>query len=88
MDRPPSCCDFCGDSRTFQEYPTDNGAVNWYACANCARLIDAEQWEQLIERSLAAYMQLRAVPDGEESVLRSHVEQLVHAFRAFPLVSL
>jgi hypothetical protein len=53
VDRPPSCCNFCGDSRTFQEYPTDNDAVNWHACANCARLIDAEQWEQLIERSLA-----------------------------------
>lgn len=39
-----------------------------------------------MERSLNAYVQLRAVPDGEESVLRKHVEQLVHAFRLVRLV--
>ena len=87
MERPPSCCDFCGDSRTFQEYPTDHAAVNWYACACCARLIDAEHWKQLIERSLEAYAQIRLIPDGEEPILRKHVEQLVEAFRAFRLVA-
>jgi hypothetical protein len=71
----------------LREYSTDRAAINWYTCANCARLIDAEQWAQLIERSLAAYVQLRAVPDGEESVLRKHVEHLVEAFRKYRLVS-
>lgn len=88
MERSPSCCDFCGDYQCLREYPTDDHAVNWYACANCARLIDAENWEQLIERSLEAYGQLRAVPDGEEPVLRNHVEELVNAFRSFRLVPL
>jgi hypothetical protein len=60
--------------------------VNWYACGHSATLIDAQNWQQLIERSLAAYVQLRAVPDGEEAVLRNHVEQLVNAFRSFRVV--
>jgi len=87
MERPPSCSDFCGDFRTFQEYPTDHAAVNWYACADCTRLIDAGHWKQLIEQSLEAYAQIRLIPDGEEPILRKHVEQLVEAFRAFRLVA-
>jgi hypothetical protein len=86
MERPPSCCDFCGDCQCLREYPADHGVINWYACANCAALIDGEQWQPLIEGSLAAYVQLRAVPDGEEAVLRNHVEQLVNAFRSFRVV--
>jgi Ser/Thr protein kinase RdoA (MazF antagonist) len=85
MERP--CCDFCGDSRTFQEYPTNHAAVNWYAWSDCARLIDAEHWEQLIERSLTAYRQVRPIHDGEQPILRKHVEQLTEAFRAFRLAA-
>jgi hypothetical protein len=87
MERPLSCCDFCGDCQCLREYPTDHSAVNWYACGNCARLVDAENWERLIERSLAAYGRIRAIPDGEEPILRQHVEQLVQAFRSFRLVA-
>jgi len=86
MDRPPSCCDFCGDSRAFQEYGTDLGDVNWYACAECAGIIDAEAWEELIERSLAAHAQIRPTPDGDEPILRSQVGHLVQTFRAIRLV--
>ena len=86
MERPPSSCDFCGDFECLREYPTDHAAANWYACVECARLIDSEQWQRLAERSLTAHVNLTAVPDGEESVLRTHVEQLVHAFRSFRLV--
>jgi hypothetical protein len=87
VERPPSCCDFCGESQCLREYPTDRAAIKWYACENCTRLIEAEQWEQLIERSLTAYVHLRAVPDGEESALRDHVDHLVAAFRKYRLVS-
>lgn len=83
MDRPPSCCDFCGDSPAFQEYETDHRDFNWYACGECARIIDAEAWEQLIERSLAAHAQIRPTPDGDEPILRKQAEHLVEAFRAF-----
>lgn len=84
MQRKPSCCDFCGDSRVFQEYPA---AVNWYACADCARLIDAEEWEQLIERSLAEHAQIRPIPDADKPILRKQVENLVEGFRALWLVA-
>jgi hypothetical protein len=86
MQHQSSCCDFCGDSRTFQDYATDHGGINWYACVDCARLIQAEHWGQLIEHSLAAYRQIRRISDGEEPILRDHVEQLVGAFRAFRVV--
>jgi hypothetical protein len=87
MDRPPSCCDFCGNSRAFQEYETDPGVVNWYACAECARIIEVEAWEQLIERSIAAHGRVRPTPDGDEPVLRQQTEHLVEAFRALRLVA-
>jgi hypothetical protein len=87
MERPPSCCDFCGESQCLREYPTDRAAINWYACANCARLVEAEKWELLIDDSFAAYRQIGPIPDGEEPALRDHVEQLVNAFRRFRLVT-
>ena len=34
-----------------------------------------------------AFAQIRLIPDGEEPILRKHVEQLVEAFRAFRLVA-
>jgi hypothetical protein len=86
MQRQSTCCDLCGGFQDLRQYPTGKGAVSWYACADCARLIDAELWEQLIERSIAAYGQIRPIPVGEEPILRQHVEQLVHAFRSFRLV--
>lgn len=82
MQQQSSCCDFCGDSQTFQEYATGHGGIKWYACEGCATLVDAERWEQLIEHSLAAYRQIRVIPNGEEPILRQHVEQLINAFRA------
>jgi len=83
MQRQSTCCDFCGGFQNLRQYPTGQGALSWYACADCASLIDAEYWEQLVERSLDAYGQIRPIPDGEEPILREHVEQLVQAFRSF-----
>jgi len=87
MDRPPSCCDFCGDARAFQEYETDHGDVNWYACAECARLIDTERWEQLVKRSLAAHACIRPTPDRDAPVLQQQAERLVETFRAIRFVA-
>jgi hypothetical protein len=81
------CCDFCGSFQDLRQYSTGHGSVSWYACADCAGFIDAELWKQVVERSLAAYAQIRSIPDGEELILRQHVEQLVQAFRSFRLVS-
>ncbi|MBV9482961.1 MAG: hypothetical protein JO249_19795 [Acidobacteria bacterium] len=83
MQCSSSCCDFCGNAADLQQYPTVHGSVTWYACAECARIIATESWEQLIERSLAAYRDIRPITEGEEPILRNHVEQLVQAFRSF-----
>jgi hypothetical protein len=71
----------------LQEYPTDQGVRSWYACGDCARIIEAEDWAQLIERSLAAYAQIRAIPDADEPILRKQVEDLVENFRTVRLVA-
>lgn len=86
MRRQSTCCDFCGDFQNLRQYPTGQGAISWHACEDCATLIDVEHWEQLVERSVAAYGQIRPILDGEKHILRQHVEQLVQAFRSFRLV--
>lgn len=40
MQGQPSCCDFCGFPKVAQEYPTDTEGIRWYACLECARLVD------------------------------------------------
>ena len=86
MERPLSYCDFCGNCRIFQEYPTDRADANWYACAGCARLIDANDWNGLIERSLAAYTEIRPIAESEKAILRRQVEAPVLTFRTFRLM--
>ncbi len=87
MERTPACCDFCGSTHNLQEYLVgDEETFKWYACADCAELIDMDNWELLIERSLSACADVRWTPEGEEEVVRKQVENLVLAFRAFRLV--
>ncbi len=81
MQRQPSCCDFCGFLHVSQEYPTDTEGISWYACRECARLINAENWDFLIERGVAACAQIRPILHDEELVLRKQIEQLVENFR-------
>ncbi len=40
MHRRVSCCDFCSDSSIRKEYPTDTEGISWYACPECASLIE------------------------------------------------
>lgn len=71
----------------MRQYPSGQGALSWYACADCARLIDAEHWEEIVEHSLDAYRHIRSISDDEEPILREHVQQLVNVFRSFRLVA-
>ena len=87
MERPATSCDFCGDSQGLREYPTDHTAIKWYACPTCTRMIEAEEWERLIERSFAAHAQICPVPQSEGPILRKQVENLVEEFRSFRLVA-
>jgi hypothetical protein len=80
MQRQASCCDFCGSLETLREYLVKDKTITWFACTECARLIEIDDWDQLIERSLAN-PSVRWIPEGEEPILRKQAENLVRAFR-------
>lgn len=85
MQRQPFCCDFCGFRGVSQVYPTDAEGIKWYACLECARLVDAESWDRLIQGSVVACAQIRQIPEDEMCVLRRQMEQLVENFRVVRL---
>lgn len=87
MNRQPSCCDFCGITEVSHEYPTDREDVKWYACRDCAQLIALEDWDRLVERSVAAYFTLRPFTEDEKTALREQVHNFVERFRAVRLVA-
>jgi len=87
MQRQPSCCDFCGFPEVSQEYPTDTDGISWYACLECARLVDAESWDLLIERAVLACAKLHPIAADEMRVLRRQLEQLVENFRVVRLAA-
>jgi len=85
MQRQPSCCDFCGLPEISQKYPTDTEGISWYACLECARLVDTEGWDRLIQRGVVACAQIRPISEDEMRVLRRQMEQLVENFRVVRL---
>jgi hypothetical protein len=87
MQRQPSCCDFCGFPEISQNYPTDTEGFNWYACLECARLVDTESWDSLIERGVVACAEIRPISEDEMRVLRRQMEQLVENFRVVRLAT-
>ena len=87
MHRQPSCCDFCGSLEALREYLVGDETIKWFVCSECARFIEIEDWDRLIERSLRACSGVRWIPKGEEPIVRKQVEDLVSAFRAFRLVA-
>ncbi len=82
MDRPSSNCDFCGAPQVSNTYPSGRDGIDWYACPDCAALIEKEDWKQVVRRGIGAHAKTRLVPNGEEWVLRKQAEALVSAFRA------
>ena len=85
MQRQPSCCDFCGFLQVSHEYSTNCVGITWYACLECTRLIETEDWSRLIERGVAGCAQLRPMFGDEELVIQKQMEQLVENFRAVRL---
>jgi len=81
-----SPCDFCGSVQGLQCYPTDVPGADWFVCANCIALIRIEDWDTLIDRSVAAYTALRLIPENELNALRQQVESRVKSFRTFCLL--
>ena len=86
MTRGFSICDFCGSVQGLRCYPTGVSGVDWYACEDCSALIQNEDWNKLIDRSIGAYMALRFIPEGEHNALRQQVGNQIKAFRTFCLL--
>jgi len=82
MKRRPSFCDFCAFPEVSNEYPTDKAGIDWYACPACAELIENQDWDGLVSRCLAAYVQIRSLPDDEKSVVLGEVQARVRSFSA------
>lgn len=55
----------------------------WAACAECAALIDAEQWDKLAERTVQAFVRQHRTAISDVPALREHVSNLHSAFRQY-----
>ncbi len=81
-----SCRYFCAFPEVTHEYPTDTEGISWYACLECARLVDTKSWDLLIERGVMACAKLHPKA-GDMHVLRRQLEQLVEDFRILRLAN-
>lgn len=49
-------CDFCGETPIAWEYPTHSPTTHWHdpwmACQTCHTLIEGDDWERLLVRTL------------------------------------
>lgn len=85
MRRGLSPCDFCGSVQGLHCYPTDVPGVDCYACADCVALIRNEDWDNLIDRIIAAYAALQLIPEDEQNAFRQELENQLKAFGTFCL---
>jgi hypothetical protein len=63
-------CDFCGGAQGLRSYPTENSGQEWHACAVCVRFINTQDWDNFIERIIAAFKALQHIPAREQAELR------------------
>lgn len=77
-------CDFCsaedpGWILPASAYELGFGHWNegdWAACGECARLLERNQWNRLVERAWAAHVQRQGPTPGGEAALRATYRQL------------
>ena len=86
-------CDFCNKGSFIKAYachafvylkgtPMEHYRYEeWTACEDCARLIDAEQWNALAERTVQAFTTQHRTVTSDVPILREHVKNLHQAFR-------
>ena len=76
-------CNFCGSVEGLRCYPTDILGVDWYGCEDCVALIRDEDWNNLIDRILAAFAAVLPIPKDEQVVFRRELENQLKAFNPF-----
>jgi hypothetical protein len=74
-------CDFCSAAQGLRSYPTERLGQVYHVCAVCVRLINTEDWDNLIERIIAAFTALQHIPESEQSELRIELQK--HFISAF-----
>jgi hypothetical protein len=80
-----SRCNFCGSAQRLLCYPADVPGVTWYGCAHCVGLIRNENWDDLIERIVAAFAAQQPIPEDEEVVFRQELENQLKELNTFGL---
>jgi len=89
-------CDFCSQPEVHavhtcqdfvhEKFKTEFGCLNsesigsWAACRACDELIQAEQWERLLDRSVGRFVELFGF---EAPGLRQHIDGIHRLFRQF-----
>lgn len=86
-------CDFCNQGAFVKAYacrafvylkgtPMEHyRCEEWTACADCASLIDGEQWSALAERTVQAFVKQHRTAASDVPILREHINNLHSAFR-------
>jgi hypothetical protein len=87
-ERFPPVCDFCSDEhitrdfscKTF-EFPDPRlgwgSTGDWAACDKCAAMVDAEKWDELLDRAMTQYGEL---PPEHFAAIRERVALLHQLF--------
>ncbi len=73
-DLQASPCMFCGSDEGLRYYPTDVPGCVLFTCAGCVELIRSENWEDLIERIVAAFAALQPIPEDGEVAFRQELK--------------
>lgn len=87
-------CDFCSEEHAAKVYPcetfiweremiTHQSLGGWAACAECSRLIDANEWDALVERSIYQLVEQDSVPIEHVQMLRENFHQIYALFRTY-----
>ena len=91
----PEACDFCCQGTFVKAYACHSFVYlkgtpmehyrceEWTACAECARLIDAEKWNALTERAVQAFVKQHRIVTCDVPVLREQMQNLHSAFRQY-----
>lgn len=86
-------CDFCSAPNPPRKYPCGPvlmmvvGGVEqwsrdaWAACEICAALIDANEWESLLERTMSTDKFSAYLDDVDREIYKAMVRGLQHKFR-------
>lgn len=83
-------CDFCGDDTIYASYDAADFVMSeivlsegyWFACRDCSRLIESNEWPALTERALEAFIQRNPPARAHKAKLRAVLGEAYAKFQA------